>query len=209
MVGFGCAFTLVSLSTGLMGEASCGCFGRLIQVNPYLTATLDLALVVSLLRWQPKHSFFSIRRAIAAMAVWALTGIPAAYAMASYTPTTLSDTGDILGSSKIVVLEPERWIGKTFPLLDYIDIGDKLKEGKWLVLLYHHDCPRCQEVIAELTKKKEAVSLVCVEVPPYKKNKKLSTACVNARLLTKREWFVSTPVILRVAAGQVMEVSSE
>jgi hypothetical protein len=47
-----------------------------------------------------------------------------------YTETTLSDAGEIIGDGKIVVLEPEKWIGKRFPLLDYIDIGDRLKEGK-------------------------------------------------------------------------------
>ena len=70
------AFTLVSLGKGLMGEASCGCYGRLIEVNPFLTAASDAAIVIALLRWRPKHSFFSIRRAVTVMAVWALVGIP-------------------------------------------------------------------------------------------------------------------------------------
>ena len=79
--------------------------------------------------------------------LWLSLGIPAAFAMSSYTDTTLSDAGEIIGDGKTVVLEPEKWIGKRFPLLDYIDIGDKLKEGSWVVVLYHHDCPKCKEAM--------------------------------------------------------------
>ena len=38
-------------------------------------------------------------------------------------------------------------MGKRFPLLDYVDVGETLKDGKWLVVLYHHDCPKCMEEI--------------------------------------------------------------
>jgi hypothetical protein len=48
------AFALVSLGKGLAGEASCGCFGRW-ELNPFLTATTDAAIVASLLRWRPKQ----------------------------------------------------------------------------------------------------------------------------------------------------------
>ena len=55
LAALGCfsMFTLVSLSKGLAGEASCHCFGRL-PTNPFLTATLDLSFVVALLIWRPR-----------------------------------------------------------------------------------------------------------------------------------------------------------
>ena len=170
-------FTCVSLYKALSGYASCGCFGR-VPVNPWYTATLDLGIVLSLLYWRPtgRGAWFAIGRTtgwgpsrfsrndtgtvplphtacvrvVGVLAAWLVVGLPAAYAMTSYTPTTLSDAGDVIGDGKVVVLEPEKWIGKRFPLLDYIDIGDRLKQGKWLVLLYHHDCPKCQTVVRTL-----------------------------------------------------------
>ena len=35
----------------------------------------------------------------------------------------LVTSGDIIGDSDFVVLEPETWVGKVFPLIPYIDIG--------------------------------------------------------------------------------------
>ena len=86
-------FTCVSLCKALSGHASCGCFGR-VPVNPWYTGTLDLAVMASLLRWRPKESFFTIHRATAVLVIWLLIGIPAAYAMGSYTTIILSDAGD-------------------------------------------------------------------------------------------------------------------
>ena len=147
-------FTGVSFFKALSGYATCGCFGR-VPVNPWYTAILDLTIVLSLLRWRPRGQErpFSVNlrqlpvQVAVVFAFWLVVGLPAGYAMGSYTPPTLSDTGVFIGDSKIVVLEPEMWIGKRFPLLDYIDIGGKLKDGNWLVLLYHYDCPKCREAI--------------------------------------------------------------
>ena len=155
-------FTCVSVCKAISGHATCGCFGR-VAVNPWYTGTLDVAVILSLLRWRPKESFFAIQRATAVLVIWLAVGLPAAYAMASYSPATLSEAGEVMGNGKIVVLEPEKWIGKHFPLLDYIDIGDKLKKGKWVVLLYHHDCAKCQKAI----KDHHSSKTILVEMPPY------------------------------------------
>ena len=50
---------------------------------------------------------------------------------------TFGNPGDL------VVLEPERWIGQHFSLVDHIDIGPQLTAGPWIVLLVHHDCDHC------------------------------------------------------------------
>lgn len=85
------AFALVSLGKGLGGEASCGCFGRW-QVNPFLTATLDLVIVVPLLRWRPTRRFSAnfrqvFARAMCVLVICLTVGLPAAFAMSSYTET--------------------------------------------------------------------------------------------------------------------------
>jgi hypothetical protein len=47
------AFFGVSISKALAGEASCGCFGAVVQMSPRFTAIMDLAVIVALFRWRP------------------------------------------------------------------------------------------------------------------------------------------------------------
>ncbi len=114
-------FAGTSLYKAMSGDASCGCFGRL-PVNPWYAAGLDLAIVLCLLYWPPPQMCSPASTSPAfrwielpsrpsryfggVAAVWLLVGIPAAFAMSSYTNTTLSDTGKIVGTGDIVVLEP-------------------------------------------------------------------------------------------------------
>lgn len=206
-------FTCVSVCKALSGHASCGCFGR-VSVNPWYTGILDLAVVVSLLRSRPKESYFTTRRAIAVLVIWLLIGFPAAYAMARYTPTRLSDMEDILGKGKVVVLEPEKWIGKPFPLLDYIDIGAELREGEWGVLLYHHDCPQCREMMRDVPRitKETGVRQVCLlEMPPYGDLHvaldHMTRTIRLGKLDNKRDWFAATPILMVLKGGRVVAMS--
>ena len=242
------AFSCVTLYKALSGYASCGCFGR-VSVNPWYTTTLDLAIILSLLRWRPTRgeswsilgrvtgwgwSRFSERhrtamvgetgtvpvsshacvRVVGVVVVWLVVSLPAAYAMTSYTPTTLSITGDLIGSAKTVVLVPETWTGKRFPLLDYIDVGETLKDGKWIVVLYHHDCPKCLEEVPRFQDQArqsaddpDAPRVALIEIPPFGSSElspiSSDTFCVMGRLSDKKEWFVETPAVLLVHAGVV------
>lgn len=172
--------------------------------------------MASLLNWRPKESFFAIQRVAVVLMLSLLIGVPAAFVIGSYKPTTLSEFGEIIGDGKIVVLEPEKWIGKRFPLLDYIDIGDKLKEGRWLVLLYHHDCPDCRQAIENLSHEKsfkgEETRVALIEVPPYGDTKTrvaLSEIRVTlGRLDETRDWFVSTPTKAWLDSNEVRAVTS-
>ncbi len=207
-------FTCVSFYKAITGYATCGCFGR-VQVNPWYTTTLDVSIVLSLLRWPPKgqESLFSIDlrhlpiRAAGVLAAWLLVGLPAAVAMGSYSESTLSDAGEIIGDGKLVVLEPEKWIGKRFPLLDYIDIGDKLKEGKWLVVLYHHDCPKCQEILrglARITRKSAVQQVALVAMPPYGQEDGVVSSpqdFVKGHLKPVKDWFAETPIMATLQNG--------
>ena len=226
-------FTCVSLYKALSGYATCGCFGR-VPVNPWYTSTLDLAIVLSLLRWRPKGREslrggwswssscengaipLSGKRAAMVLAVWLLVGLPTGLAMAAPPPATvLSDAGDIIGNGKIVVLEPEKWIGKRFPLLDYIDIGDKLKEGNWHVLLYHHDCPKCQKTIRDLQEAgghTDNRRIALIEMPPYGDEHSVFTGSrriIMGRLNSVREWFAETPLSLMLVNSRILTVNPD
>jgi hypothetical protein len=145
-----------------------------------------------------QHSAFTV------CCLWLVLGLPAACLMSTYTETTLADAGEIIGDGKIVVLKPETWIGKHFPLLDYIDIGDRLREGKWLVLLYRHDCPDCraalpyyQQLSAKLAAHLGAMQIALIEVPPYGDDQveafSTGALCTKGRLTDATEWLAETP----------------
>lgn len=206
-------FSCVSLYKALSGHATCGCFGR-VPVNPWYTTTLDVGVVVSLLIWRPLAvaSFTPppFARSAAVFCVWLAVGLPTAYAMGNRVDATLSDAGEIVGDGNVVVLEPEKWIGKRFPLLDYIDVGNRLKEGKWLVLLYHHDCPKCQKAITELAKKAQVsgvTRLALIEMPPYAKESEIPETLptfVDGHLKPVKEWFAETPVVATLLEATVV-----
>lgn len=214
-------FTLVSLCKGLAGDASCGCFGRW-ELNPFLTATLDTAIVLSLLRWRPRGPFvISVRHVLVkagtVLMIWFTIGLPAAYAMASYAPATLSEAGVISGDGRIVVLKPETWIGKRFPLLNYIDIGEELAKERQLVLLYHSDCPRCQAAIArfwkfshELANRGDMRQIALIEVPPYESERLQpdfqNPRCLIGRLSDAKDWLVPTPLEVILDGAIVTQV---
>jgi hypothetical protein len=62
-----------------------------------------------------QHSAFTV------CCLWLLLGVPAAYAMGSYTSATLTEGGLIVGDGDLVTLEPQAWVSRRFPLLPYID----------------------------------------------------------------------------------------
>jgi len=212
-------FACVTLYKAISGEASCGCFGQ-VEVNPWVTLVLDLSIVAALLIWRPtakqtpRQANQQSKRLIATLALAALLGGPAGYLMANYTPAALADSGDIFGDSEFVVLEPETWVGKRFPLLNYIDIGDQLAKGKWTVVLYRHDCPHCLEELPkyerlarELSNESNAPSVSLIEMPFYATSSNdpvsANTMCLRGKLDDSREWFVQTPVSLSVDNGIV------
>jgi thiol-disulfide isomerase/thioredoxin len=72
-----------------------------------------------------------------------------------------------------VVLEPETWVGKELPIIDHIDIGEQLKIGNWLIMLYHHDCPDCiatipkiEQMAKDLQDNEEVLKFALIEIPP-------------------------------------------
>ncbi|MCX7428744.1 MAG: hypothetical protein NTW96_24350 [Planctomycetia bacterium] len=229
-------FAAVSLYKALSGHASCGCFGR-VEVNPWYTFTLDAAAVLSLLHWYPSGASFSslvpsqgvVLRATAITLAWLSVGVPAALAMAIYQPAVLAEDGIILGDGNVVILEPEKWTGKRFPLLpfvgnapDVVQVGqhslrELLAKGEWVVLLYHHDCPICQEIISRYERRSchsaigpESPRVALVEMPPYGDASGGSavpgSACLRGRLSDAKEWFAEAPIVVELRQGLVTRV---
>jgi hypothetical protein len=136
---------LSRLFKALSGAASCGCFGS-VHVNPWITLfAIDLPAVIALTVFRPRGLGLvdwpgMPRFAVSAVFAIAVLGVS--------TPIlALNEPAEV--TSQYEVLEPETWVGKKLPILEHIDIGEKLSKGNWLILLYHHDCPDCIKAIAK------------------------------------------------------------
>jgi hypothetical protein len=109
----------------------------------------------------------------------------------------------------LVVLEPEKWVGKQFPLFNEIDTDGNLSTGSWIIVLYHHDCSKCRAVLPLYRRlpPQDGGQIVLVEVPPFDEREiQPSTILQYARLNADKEWFVSTPAEILLRNGTVIEV---
>lgn len=210
-------FAVVAACEALSGQASCGCFGRM-HINPWYTASFDTAAVLLLLwirsvipesplvHWSASSPLFGILAII--------IGSWGGYAMLFYRPATVPANGIIPAQDGLLVLEPNRWIGKSFPLSRYIDIGEQLKHGHWLMVLYHDDCSTCAQAVSRYQRlarqwadNVNSPGLAFVEMPPYAQaNERLvssSPTYLLGRLSTKQNWFAATPVVVLMRGGIV------
>lgn len=116
---------------------------------------LDSCAVLALLRWRPRagsrpgcDSENPNRQTVLIFCGNIVClGILAAWWMTRYVPTILGTEGEVVGVAELVVLTPEEWIGKRLPLLRHLDVATPLSSGQWRVVLYHHDCAKCREII--------------------------------------------------------------
>ncbi len=208
-------FAGISLYRAITGHESCGCFGQ-FRVNPWITATLDLAIVTGFLLVTPVQSTMDLRvhrrYGMAALTV-AAVGIAALWLLIGVRTEVLGEEGDLGRAGSIVILEPEKWRGKFFPLHRHIDVRPELTTGNCTVFLYHHDCPDCLRALPKLEQRaREGKRVALIEVPPYAKPHadpvRRDTACLRGKLSAEREWFVETPVVIELSEGRVVSVST-
>lgn len=212
-------FACVSVYKALSGETSCGCFGR-FAVNPWYTLVLDVCAVAALARWRPKRvdEQMAVRwspRFAVIVVVWVAVAIPAAVVMAGPKEVRLQGADESLGDDAVVVLEAERWIGKRFPLSAYVRTQVDLRKGTWTILLYRHDCADCEKAIARLVRAgigRDSGNVLLVEVPPFGDLsgdiRVIAGTLPSGRLIESKEWFVITPVTIKLRDGVVVSVDS-
>ena len=192
-----------------------------VPVNPWHTAAMDWGLVGALIWFRPRGRFLNGRigplrplRVAGVAAISILSGGPVGFAMAFFHPTTLSDVGSLTGDGNVVVLEPERWVGKQLPLFGYIDIGQQLTTGDWTVVLYRRGCPDCQAVLREyelrLGQGASLPRVALVEIPPFGPNlggeRNEGDAVLTGRMSDRYLWFLETPVVIALTDSVVNRV---
>jgi hypothetical protein len=208
-VGFAC----YSLYLAIGGVTSCNCFGP-VAMSPWWTFLLDFAIVFGLLwkvcgRRQVRDNELA---QVPSASRLAIAGFLFAVSVIGFTATLLSthghaQSGLIAQSGRLVILEPENWIGQELPIAAYIDVD--LSHGRWTVLLHRHDCSQCKKELYKYEQLAYEERVALVEVPPFADSiSPNSGAAIYARLSSDREWFVQTPVKIVLEDGLVVTASN-
>ena len=221
-------FSLATLYKGLTGAASCGCFGQL-HVNPWITLfAIDLPAVIALTVFRPRlslplRSLSSLREpeSIKAVVRQLLAPLPSGTRLAvvacllagilAVTTTVLALREPPAITSSYEVLEPETWVGKRLPILEYIDISKRLEKGSWLILFHRHDCPDCARAIAgyeqmarDLAANEDLLQIALIEVPPFGRDPvRRNSSCLLGRLGEEKEWFITTLAVVLLTDRRV------
>ena len=205
-------FSIVTLYKGLSGADSCGCFGS-VKINPWITLfAVDVPAILALIIFRPKEITlqyivkpFELLKPLPSRLYFASIFIFGIIILLATLPVLALNVPAQITSS-YEVLEPNSWLGKPLPIINYIDIGKQLKTGNWLVLFYHYDCPDCINAIEKLNDAKAKIqnancNVAIIEVPPY--GNPMGTNCVYGQLLDAKEWFITTPATILLKNGTV------
>ena len=209
-------FLAVSLHRAWQGQVNCGCFGP-VPMNPWITATLDAAILLLLLAAMPKVpkkspavAWRKIFSGIVALGIAAGMIGGKVYLQ----PGMLHANGTITGGHGVIFMRPPAWDVKRFPAADYIPDSRAIMHGKWLAVIYFHTCPVCQHAIAGISrrlKKSPDHHVALIQLPPYGP---LPKGLANAKML--RLAFEDThiwrppflPVLVDLDNGVVTRVQS-
>jgi hypothetical protein len=213
LCGLFCFFTfsLVTLYKGMTGAESCGCFGS-IRVDPWITLyAIDLpALIALFVLKPPKGEKFFEWPSFKHVLTFATIGL----VIISFTTPILALNEPARVTSSYEVIEPENWKGRKLPILNQIDIGMQLEDGNWIVLLYRHNCPDCEEtkrmyeqISDDLQSIEGYLRIALIEVPPWgTKLISKNDSFIIGQLVDTKKWFVTIPTVILLRDGKVEQV---
>jgi hypothetical protein len=188
----------------------CGCFGS-VKMSPVAAGVFDFAAVAALVATRTRRARlpqgFALRRRLFWGAVTAAT--------LSATLWTVYWLKPARADGDLVVLEPQSWLNKPFPLFDEIADGNELRSGDWLVVMYSYDCesclraiPRYQRWMATGFDGKSRTRFAFVAMPPAapvgEDPVAASPAYKRMVLRPDHDWFATTPVVVAIQNGRVL-----
>ncbi len=198
----------------IVGEVSCGCFGRVV-VDPWVTLfAINLPIIVLLLLFRPAgekllpppwpsaRHFFGV-----AVPTFILLGV-ILFTAFNYLPPAQTD--------QYKVVDNQEWIGTEFEMLSQIDAADSLRDGLCVILFYHNDCPNCREAIPvysqiydEITAEGNTTIIAFIEMPPYGDASDSpipeDSQCITGRLDDTKKWYAATPLLVVIEDGIVIK----
>jgi hypothetical protein len=211
MIAWMSALSGISLHKAVSGATSCGCFGQL-QVNPWITFSLDLVALLSLVA-APSRREGSLppwrRWALACSQVLMLAPIVIVLFSPVRRPIPLPPG--------TVELEATKWLEEpSWSLGSRIDVWEKISKGKWAVLLYGSICKAClatmdsYEELARVWRSEAAEAHVAIidtvgefDLASHDRD----CAALHGRMELEPDWYIATPTLVLLVNGRVVQVS--
>jgi hypothetical protein len=219
------AFVPILVGDVLMGASSCGCFGA-VKVHPGITLVVDVALLGALvflgrgvesLRLGPTlPTWRTVAAGLATVAAFAV-------AFGLMGPKTSADGGTVatdaatgtapaLPADGYYLPDYQSWIGSSYRDLDVFSWVDGLPtdlgEGPRYVMFYRKDCEHCHELLEIWFSGDLLVPTTAIAVPerggwPEVDLGMPCADCELAELPAGVDWFMQTPVLVRLQDGVV------
>jgi hypothetical protein len=214
------AFLPVLARDVLMGSASCGCFGA-VEVHPMITLAVDLSFFLGLLllgRQVPSLALSDVlptTRVIAA-GVWTVASFAIGFGLtglfADPPEEVAGQQAAALPSEGFYMPRYEDWIGRPWhevPLSTWVNgMPEDFDGGPRFFLLYRKDCEHCHELMEAFFSGPLETPTTAIAVPerdgfPEYEIPFACPECSLAELPAGIDWFVQTPVLVRLADGLV------
>ena len=226
-------FAPVLIGDLMLGASSCGCFGA-VKVSPWVTLVMDVTFLLGLLilgRREPRLAMTPVLStpAVLVAGVWCVAavvlafGIPASASADGATSTDPSvevgmGDGPPLPADGYYLPQYEEWIGASFRQLDIAawtsNLPENIDVGQHYLLFYRKDCEHCHELMELYFSGELPVPTTAVAVPErggFPTDNLQEFACPEcqlAELPAGVDWFLQTPVLVRLSGG-VVECAAE
>jgi hypothetical protein len=214
------AFLPVLVGDLMLGASSCGCFGA-IKVNPWVTLVMDVTFFLVLLllgRREPRLALSPSlpTSRVVAVGLWSLMSVVAAFAMPADVPAPSNAAAGgvpVLPADGYYLPAYEEWVGKSFRELEMaawtIGLPEDLDVGQQFVIFYRKDCEHCHELMEVYFSGALDWPTTAIAVPERDgwptENLQLFPCdeCRAAELPAGIDWFLQTPVLVRLVDGRV------
>ncbi len=215
------AFAPVLIGDLALGASSCGCFGAL-EVSPWVTLVTDVTffLVLAVLGGrEPRLALTAHLPTTRVVAAGALSLLSVVLAFGQ--PASGSGADDPAETGGITALphdgyylpDYESWLGHPFRDLEIaswiVGLSADLETGQQYVLFFRKDCEHCHELLEVYFQGALQVPTTAVAVPerngwPTENLQPFPCSeCRLAELPAGIDWFLQTPVLVRLADGLV------
>jgi hypothetical protein len=227
------AFVPVLVGDLLLGASSCGCFGA-IKVSPWVTLVTDVTFLFGLVVLGRKEPRLAMTRnlptsKVLIAGIWSLLSVVVAFGTSAPGATVPGGTdGSVVESPGNAALplpadgyympQYQDWTGRPFLELDVAlwarNLPDDIGFGPQYVIFYRKDCEHCHELMMLHFSGSPERSATAIAVPerdgfPTENLQPFDCPeCRLAELPAGIDWFLQTPVLVRLMDG-VVECAAE
>jgi hypothetical protein len=216
-------FLPVLIGDVALGASSCGCFGA-VEVHPGVTLATDLLFLLGLVFLARGVRSLSVTAIlptwrVLVVGLWSVLSVVVAFG-ATTSGVTDGATGETVAAGSAVVPaegyylpDYASWVGTSFLELDIASwiqgLPEDLTVGPQFLLFYRKDCEHCHELMEVFFVDELPLPTTAVAVPekggfpsdnvqPF-----VCDGCRLAELPAGVDWFLQTPVLVRLADGTV------